>query len=227
MTQPLAPPPSDLIGEDLLVALRDTSSPEFAWAVDHVSDYFHGSNHSGRRFERLGRTTTRTDGVVLDASDVVALSMLGMHVPGSAAIEILEHRRTEITNLLLRIPDASIHEVGWSALQPGSAADELWYLLDDIWGLGETKVSKLMARKRPGLIPIYDDRVVHRLGSPPHWWESQWTWWRDGVHVAAMRTMREHVGRIEDISLLRVFDVAVWRYDAVLRPVRRPEPGHE
>jgi hypothetical protein len=227
MTQPLILPPSDLIGEDLLIALCDTNSREFSWAVDHVSGYFHTSSHSGRRFERLGRTTARGDGVVLDASDIVALSMLGVYVPGSAAIEILEKRKSEITDRLLRIPDASIHEVEWSELQPRSAADELWYLLDDIWGLGSTKVSKLMARKRPGLIPIYDDRVVHRLGCPPHWWESQWTWWRDATHVEAMRIMRARVGRIEDITLLRVFDVAVWCYDAALRPERGPHPAHE
>lgn len=76
-----------------------------------------------------------------------------------------------------------------------------------------------MARMRPHLIPVFDERVHLRMGKPHGWWEFHIAWWDQG-HVTAVEQMRRQVGGVEDISLLRIWDVAVWRYDVAVRPER-------
>lgn len=44
---------------------------------------------------------------------------------------------------------------------------------------------------------------------------------QDEALVVALERLRRAVGGVGDISLLRILDVAVWRYDKALRPLLR------
>ena len=87
--------------------------------------------------------------------------------------------------------------------------------------LGQTMVSKLLARKRPRLLPIIDNLVVYQLRykrGNVNFYESMWKVMSDkelalSAHLAAVRnTAYEDSGddRIRGLSDLRVFDIVVW-----------------
>ncbi|WP_257016373.1 DUF6308 family protein [Rhodococcus sp. ACS1] len=79
-------------------------------------------------------------------------------------------------------------------------------------GIGQTKATKLIARKRPRLYPIWDSVVSQVLGT-------------ERAHLNPVRealraddralhhrllSIREEAGLPEEISALRVFDVIAW-----------------
>ncbi len=95
---------------------------------------------------------------------------------------------------------------------PGSPADQLWHKLDQIHGIGWVTAGKLLARKRPRLIPVYDNVVRDVVGKPDSFWLGLRAALRaDGrglqERLVRMRTQAE-VG--DDISAIRVFDVVAW-----------------
>ncbi|MEU3241147.1 DUF6308 family protein, partial [Streptomyces anthocyanicus] len=55
-------------------------------------------------------------------------------------------------------------------LAPGSPADAAWHLLQDQPGIGWVTAGKLLARKRPRLLPVYDQVVRCILRRPPSFW---------------------------------------------------------
>ncbi|WP_157407519.1 DUF6308 family protein [Arthrobacter sp. ZBG10] len=120
-------------------------------------------NRYGLHFDRLPTVA----GNRITSEDIVAVSCLSVHVP-AAAVKILSGQADEISTLLSRIPDLNLEEIPIDQHEglfgTGSAALELWLLLRNHVGIGPTTASKLMARKRPGLIPIYDSVVARVTG---------------------------------------------------------------
>lgn len=210
------PPPSDVRGPELLARLTYTDSPEHAWAAGAIEEYF--TRYTGRMFERLGLVAgADPDPDTITATDLVAVSMLGVAVPPSAAIALLGPLQGRITDLLSAVPAGMLHDLP-HALGRDGAAWQLWSTLQHLPGMGPTTTSKLMARKRPGLIPIHDSRVTWRLELPEAEW-AYWTeWWRHPRHVDAVRSLGDARADLTDISPLRLLDVAVWFYDQSLRP---------
>jgi hypothetical protein len=83
--------------------------------------------------------------------------------------------------------------------------------------MGDTKTSKLLARKRPRLIPVQDKLVIKALGHDPRkhgdFWSAMHRHTQPGHPSrlwAQLHAIRESSGVGEDISLLRVFDIVVW-----------------
>ena len=88
-------------------------------------------------------------------------------------------------------------------------------------GFGQTMVSKLLARKRPRLLPIIDDLVETKIGyqrKNVNFYETMWKVMTDTdlalpAHLAKIRnsafgqTGDERIRRLSD---LRVFDIVVW-----------------
>jgi hypothetical protein len=117
-------------------------------------------------------------------SDLVALSLLGIRVTGYEALIITRDRQKEIEALLADIPaDAHIEgEASERLLAPECSAWKLWEILREIKDrtkearFGAVAAGKLLARKRPNLIPIEDSRIaaVFSRKSPDrdkHWWD--------------------------------------------------------
>jgi hypothetical protein len=71
-------------------------------------------------------------------------------------------------------------------VEDDSAADQAWHLLEEQEGVGWVTAGKLLARKRPHLIPVWDHVVRCAFGRPDHAWL-----WLDG-------RLREHDGAIRD-----------------------------
>lgn len=181
-----------------------------------------GKGYTGAQFERFAKTPENE----LTADDLIAVSCLSVHVPARAALALLGERAGEIGSLLASIPaDRALEEVPIAEHEalfgPGSAAESLWKLLRAYgqrrWGVGPTTASKIMARKRPALIPIYDSVVGKSTGftRPGGTWRA----WHEAFAPATGHGETALVGRLRElrieaglphISLLRILDVVLW-----------------
>ena len=183
-----------------------------------LREYFSGYSESGEplytgaRFERLGGGGDRPE--IADwwtAEDLVAVSMLGVHVPAAAARSILEDDATTLHVLLSQVrPDRDLWEAADQEIDRSSPAWELWRRLDRYHGVGWTITSKLLARKRPRLLPVLDDVVLQASGLHI---DDAWTEFRAVLtddRVKALQSLRAAAGLGPEISVLRVLDVLLW-----------------
>jgi hypothetical protein len=187
-------------------------------AEQRLKDYFLGDEvFTGRWFERLGGGGDRPK--MRDrftAEDLVAVTFLSVEVAPEAAWALLAGRPEDFNGLLKEIPSAQdLWSVPDAEIEKGSAADRLWHALDDLDGVGWVTAGKLMARKRPRLIPIYDDVVQRAFDLEKGTW---WTSLRDVLAatpeiIDAATQLRTDSGIGDDVSVLRVIDVAVWTKD--------------
>lgn len=223
-------PALELSGEPLLAALTDPSRPEGAWAIWAAQDYWESGRFTGAEFDRLGLGPKGLDPEpdAITATDIVAVSMLEVNVPAVTSRDLLGRRADEVRRVLGRVPVGPLHEVDRAEVEVGSPAFDLWHLVRNReQAMGRTTTSKLLARKRPHLLPVYDSRVQRRLGLPINDWAYWWDWWSKPNHVAAMQSLRDaadagwSAGSVRDVSLLRILDVIVWRYDVDRNPKPR------
>jgi hypothetical protein len=170
--------------------------------------------YSGSQFEAIA--ALNPDPYSVGPADFSAAAMLSVDIPAQAAIRLLGRDADEITNLLKRIPvDRDIIDVDSDELVTGSAASTLWSVLrrgND--GMGRTRTSKLIAAKRPRLIPIWDSFVEKATGldTSDCWRQFQsvltaddyavWKWLTD------LRDLAPNVPT--GVSNLRILDVLLW-----------------
>ncbi|UNN05025.1 DUF6308 family protein [Rhodococcus opacus] len=146
------------------------------------------------------------------ADDLVAVSFLSVQIPPMAARAILD-TETEALSALLRAigPDRDLVDEP-DLLAPGWPAWDLETALWALPGIGRTKATKLIARKRPWLYPIWDSVVSQVLGTV----RSHLNPVREALRAdeAALHhrllSIREGAGLSDEISVLRVFDVIAW-----------------
>lgn len=178
------------------------------WAVSALHAYCRGTDgagqplYTGQCFERFA-DRHRPD--TFTTSDMVAVSMLSVNIPPRAAIRLVDGH--EADTLLAAIgPDRPIWE---SELGDDDAADELWRALTDLEDVGPVTAGKLMAAKRPQLVPIYDQHVNAALRPPRR------RFWR-----AMRRSMEEGHGAVSEVlaasdvgvTPLRAVDIVVWMH---------------
>jgi hypothetical protein len=192
-------------------------------AREHLERYFRepgrgalaAGTYAGRLFERVGGGGDRPEVANrLTAEDLLAVECLSVQVPPEAAFELLHgalaRRLSDIlsqipTGVRIRDDDAERH------LADGSPADTAWRLLHSLSGVGWVTAGKLMARKRPALIPVYDQVTRCVLGAPDKVWI--------GLHQA-MHEDRALTDRLERLAAkasvparvtsLRTLDVILW-----------------
>ena len=205
------------LADTVLELLDDT-----AQAVEDLSKY--QRNFTGRAFEQLADP----DPFTITSNDIVAVSMLSVNVPADAALRIVTDDSPRIRSLLRQVPaGASIVDCG-TALDRGEAAWTLWTLLESYSGMGPTTVSKVLAVKRPALIPIHDSYVSQALGLDPYavgqWeaWHRAFTGPRSDELIAAATTITDRA-KAEHLSALRVIDIVIWMHQ---RRERRAEQPH-
>ncbi len=162
-----------------------------------------------------------------EASDIVAVEALSVEVPPPEAAARLLITDTERFNALLRaIPrEMDLWSVGRLDVSVGSAADDLHAALKQLPQVGGVTAGKLMAAKRPRLIPIFDERVDRMLAPRDElFWVSMHDQLKDdqrrSVIERACRNAPAHVG------LLRRIDVALWMA-AAPKPGRATPPRSE
>ncbi|MEU5403883.1 DUF6308 family protein [Streptomyces sp. NPDC005963] len=178
---------------------------------------------TGGRFEHLAGGGDRLQ--VADrftAEDLVAVQTLSVTVPAPVALDLLEGPLgTQLSELLRSIPsDTDLSDADVSIVVDGSPAYRAWCLLEDQYKIGWVIAGKLLARKRPRLLPVYDRVVRCALGHPPSFWTDLRTALRgdDAALHHRLLGLRQSAGLPETVSALRVADVAVW--------MAHPAPGH-
>ncbi|MCV7421396.1 hypothetical protein H7K45_12665 [Mycobacterium yunnanensis] len=195
-------------------------------AVDLIQRYFafdaEGKpNYTGAQFERIAGLNN--DPNAFGPADFVAVSMLSVTVPADSAIRLLGRDAARATSMLRQIPvDLDILDADDDVLTSSSAAGQLWSLLRDPRdGLGRTKTSKLLAVKRPRLIPIWDQFVEQAtgVGTQNHWRNFRsvltaddravWTW------LAGLRSQVPDLP--PSVSHLRLLDVLLWMSVSTVR----------
>lgn len=170
---------------------------------------------TGGQFDTFDPSSSRSASTnTFTADDLLSLSLLSTPVPGRAALELLDRQRRRFECLLEDLgPDrdlATEQSVSEDHLSPAWA---LWRALDSLPDMGPTRVSKLMARKRPKLIPVFDAVLATTVfaGSANHW-EDLWTCLRESGSALQLRLLeiRQEASLDPSISALRVFDVCAW-----------------
>jgi hypothetical protein len=145
------------------------------------------------------------------------VELLSIQIPPRVALDLLEGALgKQVTEYLRQIPttvslwsDEAEH-----LIEEGGPADSVWRLLDHQDGVGWVTAGKLLARKRPSLIPVYDEVVRCAMGRPENFWKAL----RDALRQddGKLRAHVAHLMKIADVppavTLLRALDVAVWMH---------------
>ncbi|MFC9362895.1 DUF6308 family protein [Rhodococcus sp. NPDC057014] len=137
---------------------------------------------------------------------------LSVQIPPAAALEILGTRAETLNALLAAIgPDRDLVDEP-DPLGPGWPAWDLETALRGLHDVGRTKATKLIARKRLRLFPIWDSMVSAVLGAENQHLNPVREALRadDGALHHRLLNLRSSAGLPEEISALRVFDVIVW-----------------
>ena len=210
---------------DLLRALKHET------AVELVRRY--RSEFTGGWFEALIDLEHPNE---ITAQDLLAVECLSVRVPVRVSIWILDQGRQEIAELLsderLR-PNRELWECALTDVASDSPAAKLWTLLQgDAWrafwpretdakGVGPVTAGKLLAAKRPQMIPVVDTVVREALRAPEdRFWESMWRAMQRDELRRELEAIREEACREEASgktrlprrhpSLLRTLDIVVW-----------------
>jgi hypothetical protein len=119
-------------------------------------------------------------------------------------------------DIALQDPGAEVH------VAKDGPAWRLWGAICDIDPrpegnrIGPVAAGKLLARKRPHLLPVYDSRIKKVLSRPRvdnQWWHDLRVLLRtDQQLVQELRSVRDTVPQPGHMSLLRIFDVMCWMF---------------
>ena len=188
-----------------------------AWFTDNADQvrrdlqgYFGGGTESftGRWFDEFAAIGDPNRFV---ASDVLAVEALSVEVPPDAVGALLITDSERFNALLRQIPrEQNLWEVRRLDVNVGSPADDLHGELRTLRGIDWVVAGKLLAAKRPKLLPILDN-VVNDYLKPPK--ELFWVTLHDELSDAARREASAAVCGVAPphVSLLRRIDVALWR----------------
>jgi hypothetical protein len=170
-------------------------------------------SYGGASFDMWDSTGTRDADVnTFTADDLVAVSFLSVNVSPPAARALLRDRRDDFSALLVALgPDRDLAD------EAEPLADEWagWALMEALRGLngvGPTTASKLVARKRPRLRPIWDSVVTAVTDTFDKQWEPMRIALRahDGALNHRLLRIRMSAGLPAEVSTLRVLDVIAW-----------------
>ncbi|WP_369253379.1 DUF6308 family protein [Geodermatophilus amargosae] len=163
--------------------------------------------HPRRRFEFLGDP----DPVRVTAADVVALTLVGVPVPGGVALDLLEgDLGLDVADLLRHVP-ADVPVTSPLAVDLLPVLDVARYLLEEPAGMDLRTAGTLLARKRPLLVPVPDPVVLCALG----WADDPWGWAfpafsaDGGVLGDVVAAARMEAGLVTTGDL-RAFETVVW-----------------
>jgi Family of unknown function (DUF6308) len=174
---------------------------------------------AGLTFDTLGTNTPDR----LGFDDLVAVSLLDVAFAPKAVRSMFNEDADRISTLLRNIPvDLDLWDATDEQLK---AASELYLVFYGYGGLKRTKASKLMARKRPRLIPIIDSVVTKLL---PSLGDKSLNSWHELRSVLQDPSRRDQVETLrpddlgpEGISTLRLLDTALWMRGSHSKPARK------
>ena len=166
-----------------------------------ISAYYDESGpFAGRLFDEL----PNNDRGRFTADDLVAASMLDVRFDPRAVRALL----VEPTAVNARLQELGDDRPMWET-EDLSAAQALWKTLRSV-PIGPTRTSKLLARKRPHMLPILDSVISQHLCLDDV--EDRWVLLREALSDAALRESIDAMAPsgVARPSTLRLLDVAVW-----------------
>jgi len=198
-------------------------------AAQLAAQYFLGAGgraFSGAAFEHIGHPWSQPSTAnLITPSDLLALGTLMVPLDHLAAVDLLTPEfQTRATALLEVIPLTS--SIGDSnapdLLSDDGAASQLYELIKTVDRMGKTRASKLLARKRPGLIPIRDENVEQALGAKSlhAWWKPFHQWANESrdadghSYLDLAQAIHSVVGLGALVTPLRTLDAVLWRLGA-------------
>ena len=182
---------------------------------------------AGHTFDGLGvNEPNRVTG-----DDIAAVTLLDVRLQPLAVRALLGASAAAVAQHLRGIPETlSLWEANDKDLD---RVADLYRLFDRLPGVGETKATKLLARKRPRLVPVIDSVVRRALpleDQPLVLWQLRAALLDEERRrrIASLRPQREGPATTE----LRLLDAAIWMQYSRARSVRRlrsnlraPEPA--
>jgi Family of unknown function (DUF6308) len=177
--------------------------------------YDPNSSFAGHSFDSLGRNPPNR----ITSDDLLAVTLLDVGWTPPAARALLGELAEKVTELLRTIDDSTAL---WDdrGCQELINANRLWKVIGRLPGVGTTRTSKLLARKRPLLVPITDSIVVSAVDNRGKTWLTLRYCFQQEPFRQAVESLRPPQ-QAEDVSLLRIFDVAIWMLCSRSRDARK------
>lgn len=192
------------------------STEDNAQAISYLRTYYAapaGGGYTGARFDTWDPSGTRAFSEdVFTSDDILAVSFLSVTVPARLAIDLVHDRRNHFSDLLRAVGsdrDLADEEEPITGDHPGYVLLRELRQYEDV---GATTASKLLARKRPRLRPIYDSVVARVLGDNTHFWEPMRLMLREDNRALHERllALRGSAGLPDSVSAIRILDVVTW-----------------
>ena len=170
---------------------------------------YHGGAYTGSRFD----TATQLKSLDRDrftAHDFAAVAVLSVPLSGRAIVGLMQ-REAELAALLESVPDdVDLVSASDAVLEAVFAVQRV---LDELTDVGHVTRSKLLAHKRPELVPIRDKHVLAALIGRDH---GAFTkplrdvLKADGPITERLEAVQDQADLQEPISNIRALDVIVW-----------------
>lgn len=194
--------------QDMMSRIEEVVAHEKAREL--VAAYFDANRpFAGFTFTTLGENAPATVGL----DDLLAVSLLDVRITAPAVRWFQDpvHREHVSRQLESIDPEVTLWEASEDLLERAEGLWETLVLRDGPPGIGPVTAGKLLARKRPRLIPIWDE-VVDTYLRPPQgaFWRSLAESLRDSELRASIDSLRPGAGERVDVGTLRLLDVAVW-----------------
>jgi hypothetical protein len=198
---------------EILAALDDPRS------LSDLQRYFLSDGDAaftGGQFERLGGGGWRPEiANTVTAEDLIAVELLSAQIRPRRALDLLQGQLGR--RLAAELADIPVDtELGADEAFPlivkGGHADKAWRTLRDADDIGWVIAGKLLARKRPKLVPVYDEVLSCALGTGTGFWEWLHGKLREEGGVLAQRldSLHAKADLPAAVSRLRVLDVVFW-----------------
>lgn len=158
---------------------------------------------AGATFDTLGASPRNE----ISRDDLLAVTFLDGRWSPSAVRRLLGEDARQATALLVGI--SSVVNLWEASDERLAAIDPLWDLLTrGPEGVGPAQASKLLARKRPRLVPVTDEIIVVGDGPAGQTWRTLRYCLQDESLRHVIEVLRPRQARTA--SVLRLLDVALW-----------------
>jgi hypothetical protein len=159
---------------------------------------------AGLLFDGAGAVLTDNPPDEFTVDDLLATTLLDVSVSAKATTALLGGRRHN-EGLGKISAQAKLWDCDEESVRH---ADELWHLLCELEGIGPVIAGKLLARKRPHLIPVVDSVILKALPLAKEAWRNLRFALAEVETRDAIEAVRGDVP--STISTLRILDVSIW-----------------